>query len=76
MLAKRTRDWRKKKAKKGENSSSLFITCQSECFSTTAVKTVTAVYLFRPKELLTQIKLGRDSEAKGNFCGNIGKKGL
>jgi hypothetical protein len=34
------------------------------------------MYLFKPEELLTQIKLERDSEAKGDFSGNVGEKGL
>jgi hypothetical protein len=76
MLIRGTRGWRRKEARKGGNSSSLFITCRSECFSTTAVKTATAVYLSRPEDLLTQIELRGDSEAEGDFSGNVGEKGL
>jgi hypothetical protein len=75
MLTRGTKGWRKKKARKGRNSSSLFITYQSKCFSTTTIETVTAVYLSRPENLLTQIELEGDLEVEGDFSGNIGKKG-
>jgi hypothetical protein len=76
MLTRGTRGWRRKEAGKGGNGSPLFITCRSECFSTTAVETATAVYLSRPEELLKQIELGGDSEAEGDFSSNVGEKGL
>jgi hypothetical protein len=57
MLTRGTRGSRRKRTRKGADSPPLFITCRSECFSTTAVETATAVYASRLKELLTQIEL-------------------
>jgi hypothetical protein len=76
MLTRGTRGWRRKEARKRGNGSPSFIICRSDCFSTTAVETATAVYLSRPKEPPTQIELGEDSEAQGDFSRNVGEKGL
>jgi hypothetical protein len=75
ILTRGTRGWGRKKATKGGSGSPLFIICRSECFSTTAIKTATAVYLSRPEELPTRIKLDGPSEAEGNLSGNIGERG-
>jgi hypothetical protein len=76
MLTRGSRDWRRKRAGKGRDGFPSFVTCRSECFSTTVVETATAVYLSRPEELPTKIELGGDSEAEGDFSGNVGEKGL
>jgi hypothetical protein len=76
MLTRGTRGWCRKEVRKRGNSSLLFITCQSKYFSTTTVKTVTAVYLSRLKELLIQIELRRDLKAESDFSSNVSKKGL
>jgi hypothetical protein len=76
MLTRGTRGWRRKEARKRGKGSPSFITCRSECFSTTAVETATAVYLSRPEEPPTQIELGGNTEAEGDFSSNLGEKGL
>jgi hypothetical protein len=76
ILIRGTRGWRRKEARKGGNSSPSFITCRSKYFSTTTIKTVTAVYLSRLEELLTQIELGGDPEAEADSSSTIGEKDL
>ena len=76
MLTRGTRGWRRKEARKGGNGSPSFITCRSECFSTTAVETATAVCLSRPEKPPTQIELGGDLDAEGDFSASVDEKGL
>jgi hypothetical protein len=74
MLTKKTKDWRKKRAgKRGDGS---FITCRSNCFTTTEIETATAVYLSKPEESPTQISVGGNPEAEGDVFDNRNEKGL
>jgi hypothetical protein len=72
MLTRGRKDWRKKRARKGGDGS--FITCRSDCFTTTEIETATAVYLSKPEEFPTQISVGGNPEVEGDD--NENEKGL
>jgi hypothetical protein len=74
MLTRGTKDWRKKRAGKGGDGS--FITCRSDCFTTTEIETATAVYLSTPEEVPMKISVGGDLEAEVDGSDNGNDKGL
>ena len=74
MLTRGTKDWRKKRAGKGGDGS--FITCRSDCFTTTEIETATAVYLSTPEEVLMKIFIKGDLKAEVDSFNNRNNKGL
>jgi len=74
MLTRGTKDWRKKRAGKGGDSS--FITCRSDGFTTTETETATAVYFSKPEEFPIQISVRGNSEAEGDAFDNENEKDL
>jgi hypothetical protein len=58
ILTRSSRDSGRKKNKKPEQT--LYITCRSQSFTNTTIKTATAVHLSRPEEALTKIALGHN----------------
>ena len=74
ILIRGTKDQRKKRAGKGGDSS--FIICRSDYFTTTEIKTVTAVYLSKPEEVLMKISIRGDLEAEVDGSDNRNDKGL